>query len=461
MSKRRDWKRWAGLLLVLVLVPTAFLSTIGQASAKQRTPAEEEAKQREKEERATATKAGRELEKQQRREWREKSAAERQGERQNVVMKLGCQTVTLKYHGFPEVLGSPNEVYEFVTIHGQTVASSTFKFEGGETEQTIPIDPPAGSVRVDVRAKWNTNGFKGSFDIPERQFCEVRRGFELLKFQRISGGSLMYTKQPLEVEVGDVVEYEVVAINTGNVPVRFKDFEDKKCDPGTIAAGPGAEETEVPVADSVYFTCRHTITTADQTAGFYDNVAELSAWDLPGGERFPPIPGTSNEVRVTVVPPGTKKEKEPEGGGGGSANNNPSSNNENKNNTSNSQSTTGGTSTPAGKGGVLAFSAATAPSLKGPQGCVRSAFKASIKAAGVQSVTFYLDGHKLKTLTSKNAKKGLLTITIDPSKLKVGAHKLVAKITMSHPTGTKATVASRSVTVLRCHSANVTPKFTG
>jgi hypothetical protein len=92
---------------------------------------------------------------------------------------------------------------------------------------------------------------------------------------------------------------------------------------------------------------------------------------------------------------------------------------------------------------------------------VRDDFRVSLKAKGVAKVTFYLDKHKLRTLTAKNAVKGLLQLKIDPSKLTVGPHKLLAKITMAATSTTKAKVASRSITVLRCGAAALTPKFTG
>jgi len=84
-----------------------------------------------------------------------------------------------------------------------------------------------------------------------------------------------------------------------------------------------------------------------------------------------------------------------------------------------------------------------------------------MRSAGVASVTFYLDGRKLKTLTAKNAHKGEFTILIDPAKLSVGVHRLAAKITTSRTAATKAAHASRTVTVLRCRSAVQTPKFAG
>ncbi len=111
---------------------------------------------------------------------------------------------------------------------------------------------------------------------------------------------------------------------------------------------------------------------------------------------------------------------------------------------------------------MLGFSSATVPSLRGPQGCVRSGFTASVKSAGVKSAAFYLDGHHMRTLGPANSRKGLLSVYVDVSKLKVGAHHVKATITMKPVTsGGKAATASRSLTVVRCHSAVVTPRFTG
>ncbi|HYM55091.1 MAG TPA: hypothetical protein VES97_06990, partial [Solirubrobacteraceae bacterium] len=112
--------------------------------------------------------------------------------------------------------------------------------------------------------------------------------------------------------------------------------------------------------------------------------------------------------------------------------------------------------------GALAFSARTVPALRGPQGCVRGRFTVSMHSTGVRSVTFYLDGHKLKTLTARNARRGLLAITIDATRLKLGAHRVLAKITMAPAaSAAKSVRASRTLTVVRCGSSILTPKFTG
>jgi hypothetical protein len=101
---------------------------------------------------------------------------------------------------------------------------------------------------------------------------------------------------------------------------------------------------------------------------------------------------------------------------------------------------------------------AVAPALNGPQGCVRGSFVVSVKAAGVRRVTFYLDGHKLKTMSAKNVRQGKFSISINGAKLRVGVHRVAAKIQMT--SGTSGLI-TRRLTILRCASAAVVPKFTG
>ena len=105
---------------------------------------------------------------------------------------------------------------------------------------------------------------------------------------------------------------------------------------------------------------------------------------------------------------------------------------------------------------------ATAPGLDGrPHACVRSSFVVSIKSSHVRRASFYLDGHKLRTLTSKNARKGRLAVHVSVARLKVGVHRVTVKITMSPLTASaKAITATRSLSFARC-AANVGPRFAG
>lgn len=264
--------------------------------------------------------------------------------------------------------------------------------------------------------------------------------FTLEKLQQIAGTGGSYTSSQLSGAVAQTVDYEIIVKNTGNVPLTLSNFSDPQCDAGTLAGGPEGGAA-LPVGGSTTYTCTHLLSAADGSAGSYTNTVTLTG-DPPGGEGLP-VTNTSNTVVVSVSP---------------TANGNTLS-------STSSAGATGvlsSTSTqPPSKTGVLAFSSATLPLLKGPQGCVRNDFRVSLKAAGVASVTFYLDGHKLRTLTAKNAHKGLLTLLINPDKLKVGTHKLTAKITMKHTGSTKPKQGTRTVRILRCSSAALTPKFTG
>ncbi len=258
--------------------------------------------------------------------------------------------------------------------------------------------------------------------------------FSIEKLQKIAGGSGSYTSSTITGQVGQTVEYEILVRNTGIVPLTLGSFTDPHCDSGTLSGGPGG--TALPVGESTTYRCAHLLSKADEAAGSYTNTATVTGTP-PAGEGSP-VTNTSNTVVVDVPSSSTAGTH-----------------------TSGSSGVLSSTVSQPPRSGVLAFSSVSVPKLKGPEGCVRGEFHVSIKSAHVASVTFYLDGRKLKTLTAKNAHKGLLTIAIDPSKLKVGAHKLVAKITMTHTASTKAKQGTRSMMVLRCRAAVLTPKFTG
>ncbi len=102
--------------------------------------------------------------------------------------------------------------------------------------------------------------------------------FSIEKLQRISGS---FTKERLRGEIGNVVQYEIIVKNTGNVKLDVEDLTDGNC---TNLAG-GA--TEIGVGKSATWTCEHTLT----STGEWTNVATVEA-----NEREKP----SNEVVVEV-----------------------------------------------------------------------------------------------------------------------------------------------------------------
>jgi hypothetical protein len=79
-------------------------------------------------------------------------------------------------------------------------------------------------------------------------------------------------------------------------------------------------------------------------------------------------------------------------------------------------------------------------------------------ARGIKLITFYLDGRKLETLKQSQAKHGKFTIKINPLKLSLGAHKLVAKAIMSNA---DCTSPAHSSVFVRPLSQRAKPKFTG
>jgi hypothetical protein len=259
------------------------------------------------------------------------------------------------------------------------------------------------------------------------------------KLQRIEGSGVEFTPSQLTGQVGQTVDYEIRVENAGDVPLDIEGFSDPQCDPGTIAGGVGG--VALPVGASTTYTCKHELVSADEAAGKFTNTATVTAAPPPG--QGAPFVQSSNTVVVILATAKSPEDSDTSHGSSGVL-----------------SSTT--SQQPSSKSGVLGSGAASVPKLKGsPQGCARGGFRVSISSAQVASVTFYLDGHKLKTLTAKNAHKGLLSIGVDPATLKIGVHKLVAKITMDHTGSAKATTGTRTTRVLRCAPPKVTPKFTG
>jgi len=123
--------------------------------------------------------------------------------------------------------------------------------------------------------------------------------FTLNKLQRDNGNpENPFTTATFAGAIGENIEYEVIAKNTGNVPLTFSNFTDPKCDEGTITGGPGANP--VPVGGSTTYFCVHNIKAEDSEAGVLENTAEL-AGELVGGGT--PTTHVSNTVVVAPISP--------------------------------------------------------------------------------------------------------------------------------------------------------------
>jgi hypothetical protein len=95
--------------------------------------------------------------------------------------------------------------------------------------------------------------------------------------------------------------------------------------------------------------------------------------------------------------------------------------------------------------------------LRGLAAKVRRSLSVHVTALGVKSVTFYLDGRKLKTVTK--AKNQRYAIKVSARRLGYGRHRLQAKVTLRNATCATATAAGAFVKVKPVIVRR--PQFTG
>jgi len=116
--------------------------------------------------------------------------------------------------------------------------------------------------------------------------------------QKIAGSEAGFTNQPLEgAEEGQTVEYSISVRNNGWASETLSKFTDEKCDPGTIAGGPG--ESPLAIGETTTYTCSHVLTAADVVAGSFSDSASVTA--TPPGGHGPTVVGESNVVSAVVV----------------------------------------------------------------------------------------------------------------------------------------------------------------
>jgi hypothetical protein len=94
--------------------------------------------------------------------------------------------------------------------------------------------------------------------------------------------------------------------------------------------------------------------------------------------------------------------------------------------------------------------------LRGLSETARNSLSAHVAAHGVKSVTFYLDGRKLVTLTKPSHRR--FSVSIDARRLSFGVHRLQARVTMRDPNCASAEAAG---TFIRVKPPSLPPKFAG
>ncbi len=92
--------------------------------------------------------------------------------------------------------------------------------------------------------------------------------------------------------------------------------------------------------------------------------------------------------------------------------------------------------------------------LKSASGCAANAFTASVSGRGIDRVTFYLDGRRIKTVRNPAYR-----VRISPTGLSRGAHRVTARV--AFVAAAQRGPATRRMTFLRCARAAQAPRFTG
>jgi hypothetical protein len=323
------------------------------------------------------------------------------------TVTFSCTGVTYKFTGFPN---KPNNtIREFAFIDRTQVAFEEFSFNGPTGSNTIPLSVPGGEHEVGAFMGWNTNGVSGEKFVRTQLTCPVSPapGLSVEKLQEIKGSGSGFTTGTLNATVGQTINYEIIVKNTGNVELALS-FSDLHCDPGTVTGPLGTLNINGTLAPgtSAMYACSHLLVAGD--APQLTNVATVTG-QPPSG---PPVSGTSSvvtNVAVQAVSP------------------------------------------------VCAINE-SAIVLRGGAGSKRRRFKVHISAVGIKEIKFLLDGHKVKTLKSSQAKKGQFSVRIDPRKLRHGAHTLSARAV---PTDPACPAIARTAVFVRPRPAVVKPKFTG
>jgi hypothetical protein len=221
---------------------------------------------------------------------------------------------------------------------------------------------------------------------------------------------------------GSTFTYSFTATNTGNVTLTNVQLSDPKCQ-STLVRVPGETGNTLEPGEQAHYTCT---VVAPAGPAQVDNVAEVCG-------EYPPGPTTKvcddDPHTFTVPPPTTPPTTTP-------------------------PSSTPNVTPPSGDvlpEEILSGRAA----LRGPSGCVRQAFRARVSGRSIASVTFFVDGRRVKRV----GRGGAFALKVNPKRYGLGRHTIVAVVKFTAESGTKS--RRLPLTFRRCAQGAVAPRFTG
>jgi uncharacterized repeat protein (TIGR01451 family) len=224
--------------------------------------------------------------------------------------------------------------------------------------------------------------------------------------KRVRAGDSGDFGETASVPVGDTANYQLAVTNTGNTPVALV-VSDDRCDaPPAYQSGDADGDNLLDLTETWIYTCPHVVTAADGES--FVNTATATGTDELGGKASDddtatvevPIAGALPE---TAVSPGVAR-------------------------------------------------------LAGPGGCIGRSFSARVSGSKIARVVFTIDGRRVKTLRKPNKGKSFV-LSVNPRKYRVGKHRLVAKVTFTAASKTRA--KTMRLTFFRCSRKVAPPRFTG
>jgi hypothetical protein len=97
--------------------------------------------------------------------------------------------------------------------------------------------------------------------------------------------------------------------------------------------------------------------------------------------------------------------------------------------------------------------------LRGPSGCVKGKFRATVRGSRIARVTFFVDGKRVKRITANSEAKKSFTLKVNPKGRGFGVHRVTARVEFVAASQTKTRTLRLSFQ--RCRKQVVKPRFTG
>jgi len=319
--------------------------------------------------------------------------------------------------------------YEIIVNNVGNVTLTFKNFVDTDCEHIAGGPGPSGEIKVGQSAVWtcshvltstgtwpNVASIEGNSGTGKQESNEVVVNVPpepklAIEKKQMLPGELAFTTSELTGQVGQVVSYEIIVTNVGNVPLSLSNFTDTQC----VGIAGGAPS--LAPGDFTIFTCTHMITSTTP----YVNVAAVEGTPPPG--QGAPVRVESNQVVVRAVEP--KGEVAPE------------------------------------KAKVPAVCAVKPGTLvlKGVGGPKRNKFTVEVKSAGLKQVTFFRDGRKIKTFTASSSPHAkFFKVKIDPRKLGKGPHHVSVVGILADP---KCAPVKASAVFVRPGTGARRPNFTG